>query len=116
MTSANEVSVPLLYHLGRVDELQSRLLELHVRRLDDLRTAEFRRLDDLRTADKEAVRDTRGAMEKRLEGLNELRGDVAPKAALVGVNDAMRRVERLVYIGMGLAIAASIAIPLLISR
>ena len=88
--------------------------ELHVRRLDDLRTAENRRHDDLRAADKEAVRDTRQAMEKRLEGLNELRNDVAPKSSLDSVSDAIRRVERLVYIGMGLAISASVAIPLLL--
>lgn len=84
-------------------------LALQVRRLDDLRTAELRRLDDLRAADKEALRDTRVAMEKRLEGLNELRGDVAPKAAVEAL-------QRLVYIGTGLAIAASVAIPLLLRR
>jgi hypothetical protein len=89
-------------------------LELHVRRLDDLRSAERARQDDLRAADKEAVRTTREAMEKRLEGLNELRNDVAPKSALDSVSDAIRRVERLVYIGIGLALAASVAIPLLL--
>ena len=88
--------------------------DLQAKRLDDLRNAEISRLDDLRAADKEAVRDARVAMEKRLEGLNELRGDVATKGALASVTESVRRVERLVYIGMGLAIAASVAIPLLL--
>lgn len=77
--------------------------------LRDYMALQVRRLDDLRAADKEALRDTRVAMEKRLEGLNELRGDVAPKAALEAL-------QRLVYIGVGLAVAASIAIPLLLRK
>ena len=83
-------------------------MALQIRRLDDLRIAELRRLDDLRAADKETMRDTRVAMEERLKGLNELRGDVAPKAALEAL-------QRLVYIGTGLAIAASVVIPIAVS-
>lgn len=90
--------------------------DLQIRRLDDLRAAEQKRTDDLRAADKEAVRTTKDAMEKRLEGLNELRTGVATSAELVAISDATRRVERLVYIGMGLAIATSVAIPLLLAR
>ena len=88
--------------------------ELHVKRLDDLRAAETRRTDDLRAADKEAVRTTKDAMEKRLEGLNELRTGVATKDQLDALATGQQRIERLVYIGMGLAIAASVAIPLLL--
>lgn|SRR5678816_3730167 len=90
------------------------LTDLQAKRQDDLRAAEIKRLDDLRSADKEAVRDTRVAMEKRLEALNELRKGVATQDALAAVSDSVRRVERLVYIGTGLAIAASFAIPLLL--
>lgn len=91
-------------------------LELHIRRLDDLRSAEIRRVDELRSADKEAVRDTRQAMEKRLETLNELRSDVATKGALEVVSESVRRNERLVYIGVGLAMAIAVAIPILLNR
>jgi hypothetical protein len=90
------------------------LMDLQVRRLDDLRSAERARQDDLRSADKEAVRTTKDAMEKRLEGLNELRTGVATKDQLDVLAAGAQRIERLVYIGMGLAIAASVAIPLLL--
>jgi hypothetical protein len=100
-------------------------VELHVRRLDDLRSVEVCRLDalraaeqdrrnDLRSADRESIRTATTALDERLKGLNELRTGVATTAELIGVTEAMRRVERLVYIGMGLAIAASVAIPLLL--
>jgi cystathionine beta-lyase/cystathionine gamma-synthase len=91
-------------------------LDAQVRRADDLRAAEQKRTDDLRAADKEAVRTTKDAMEKRLEGLNELRTGVATSAEMSAISDATRRVERLVYIGMGLAIAMSVGIPLLLAR
>jgi hypothetical protein len=89
-------------------------LELHIKRADDLRAAESRRTDDLRAADREMVRTSRDAMDKRLEGLNELRSNVATKDQLDALALGSQRIERLVYIGMGLAIAASVAIPLLL--
>lgn len=97
------------------------------RRVDDLRRAdadarhdhhvlERRAADSAEASSTAAIQNALASLDRRLDGLNELRSGVATKDALDAVADSGRRTDRLVYIATGIAIAASVAIPLLLGR